>query len=154
MTGGAPSPYLHANALVLGEKGLLLRGPSRSGKSALTLALISRFQSQGDFARLVGDDRVGVEARNGRLVARPHPAIAGMIEVRGLGVMRVDFEAACALHAIVDIRAAGEWPSRYPEDDEKTASLCGVVLPRLAAEGCSDASVARIIFFLQGIKTI
>lgn len=154
MTAAAPPLYLHANALLLGEKGLLLRGPSGSGKSALTLALMSRFEARGDFARLVGDDRVGVEARCGRLVARPHPAIAGLLEIRGLGLMRVAYEAACVLHAIVDIRGPGETPSRHPEADEKTASICGIALPRLAAKDCSDVSVARIVFFLQGITTI
>jgi HPr kinase/phosphorylase len=151
MTGPAPSLYLHANALVLGEKGLLLRGPSGAGKSALTLALISRFEAQGDFGRLVGDDRVAVEALHGRVVARPHPAIEGMIEIRGLGVSRIAFEAACVLHAIVDICGA---PSRHPESAEKSASICKIALPRLAVADCSDVSVARIIFFLQRITTI
>lgn len=154
MTAAAPAFYLHANALLLGEKGLLLRGPSGAGKSALTLALISRFQAQGDFARLVGDDRVGVEASHGRLVARPHPAIAGLLEIRGLGLARVAFEAACVLHAIVDICGAEETPPRHPEAHEKIASICGIALPRLAAKDCSDVSVARIAFFLQEITTI
>ncbi|WP_442756011.1 HPr kinase/phosphorylase [Methylocystis sp. JAN1] len=154
MTAEAPTLYLHANALLLGEKGLLLRGPSGSGKSALTLALISRVEAQGDFARLVGDDRVGVGARHGRLVARPHPAIAGVLEIRGLGLTRVAFEAACVLHAVVDICGSEERPARCPEPDEKIASICGVALPRLVAKDCTDVSVARILFFLQGIMTI
>jgi HPr kinase/phosphorylase len=153
MTAPGPSLYLHANALVLGEKGLLLRGPSGAGKSALTLALISRFEARRDFARLVGDDRVAVEALHGRLVARPHPAIEGMIEVRGLGVTRIAFEPACVLHAIVDICEAQEAPSRYPEPKEKSALICKIALPRLAVADCSDVSVARIIFFLQQITT-
>jgi HPr kinase/phosphorylase len=151
---GAPSSYIHANALVLGEKGLLLRGPPGSGKSALTLDLISRFEARGDFARLVGDDRVSVEARGGRLVARPHPAIAGMIEARGLGLIRVECEPACVLHAVVDVCAPGDTPPRHPEEDEKSASVRGIILPRLFAADCGNASVARIIFFLQGITTI
>lgn len=149
----APSPYLHANALALGEKGLLLRGPSGAGKSALTLDLIARFQSQGDFARLVGDDRVRVEARGGRLVARPHPAIKGVIEARGLGLAPVEFEPACVLHAVVDICAPGETPPRHPEEREKTASICGIALPRFVAADCSNVSITRITFFLQRITT-
>ncbi|QGM97653.1 HPr kinase/phosphorylase [Methylocystis parvus] len=152
MSAKAPS-HLHANALLLGEKGLLLRGPSGSGKSALTLDLISHYQARGDFARLVGDDRVAVDAQNGRLVARPHPAIAGMIEVRGLGLMRVPFERACVLSAIVDLCGAGEKPPRYPGEDEKTALVQKIKLPRLVTEGCGSASVGRIGFFLQRITT-
>ncbi|KAF2988822.1 HPr kinase/phosphatase C-terminal domain-containing protein [Methylocystis sp. MJC1] len=154
MSAAARAPYIHANALVLGDKGVLLRGPSGSGKSALTLALISRYQSQGEFARLVGDDRVRVEALNGRLIARPHPAIAGMIEIRGHGLSRVETEAACVLRAIVDIRTPDDPPSRLPDAAEKSASLHAIALPRLCTEGCSDVSVARIIFFIQSIATI
>lgn len=154
MTGARGPTYLHANALVVGEKGLLLRGPSGAGKSALTLALVSRFTAQGDFARLVGDDRVGVEPRHGRLVARPHPSIAGMIEARGLGVTRIAFEAACVLHAVIDLCGAEETPPRCPEIQDETAEICGIVLPRLAAKGCGDASVAQICLFLQQITTI
>ncbi|BDV35813.1 HPr kinase/phosphorylase [Methylocystis iwaonis] len=146
--------YVHANALVLGETGVLLRGPSGSGKSALTLALISRYQSQGDFARLVGDDRVRLEALNGRLIARPHPAIAGVIEIRGHGLSRIDYEAACVLNAIVDLCAPDDPPARLPQEAEKYAALHGIVLPRLCTPDCGDVSVARIIFFIQSIATI
>lgn len=154
MTAQARAQYVHANALVLGDKGVLLRGPSGSGKSALTLALISRYQSQGEFARLVGDDRVRVEALNGRLVARPHPAIAGVIEIRGHGLSRIGYEPACVLHAIVDLCAPDDPPARLPQEAEKYAALHGIVLPRLCTPDCGDVSVARIIFFIQSIATI
>ncbi|HEY8163170.1 MAG TPA: HPr kinase/phosphatase C-terminal domain-containing protein [Methylocystis sp.] len=146
--------YHHANALVLGEKGVLLRGPSGSGKSAFTLALISRCQSRGDFARLVADDRVSLEGANGRLVARPHPAISGAMELRGLGLMRMEYEPACVLHAIVDICPPGARPARMPEETEKSEVLLGIGLPRLCVEACCEVSVARIIFFIQSIATI
>lgn len=146
--------YIHANALALGEKGLLLRGASGSGKSALTLSLIARFQAQGDFARLVGDDRVRIEARGGRLIARPHPAIAGMIEIRGLGLAPLPFEKACVLRAIVDIAEPGAPPPRLPQETENTAILKGIALPRLHVQGCDEASLSRIIFLVQSIKTI
>lgn len=76
--------FIHANALIVGTKGLLLRGPSGSGKSALTLALIAQARQTNNFACLVADDRVQIEAVNGRLIARPHEKIAGLIEARGL----------------------------------------------------------------------
>jgi HPr kinase/phosphorylase len=154
-TPGAPPPaaYLHANALALGEKGLLLRGPSGAGKSALTLALIARFEASGAFARLVGDDRVRVESHGGRLVARPHPAIAGLIEVRGIGPVRVPFEKACRLSALVDVGRPGETPARFPEEAEKKVVLQGVALPRLYVQGCDDAALARIVVFLQSVDT-
>ena len=65
----------HANALLLGATGVLLRGVSGAGKSALTLELIARARLRGDFARLIGDDRVMLENCNGRLIARPREPI-------------------------------------------------------------------------------
>lgn len=144
---------LHAVAIVLGATGVLLRGPSGSGKSALALELIDRFQAQGDFAALVGDDRVLVEARAGRLIARPHPVLAGMIEARGLGLLAVPHETACQLHAVIDLAADDETPPRLPEEDEKCVELAGIVLPRLSAGGRRHVSLARIILFLQRIMT-
>ncbi len=150
----ASGGFIHANALVLGETGLLIRGPSGAGKSALTLALLARSQSRGDLARLVGDDRVRVDLQNGRLVARPHPSIAGMIEIRGLGLARIAFEAACVLRAIVDVRPADETLARFPEDRDKCASLHGIPLPRLQTTNLGDVSVERILFFIQSVTTI
>ncbi|MEK4033125.1 HPr kinase/phosphatase C-terminal domain-containing protein [Methylocystis sp. IM3] len=144
--------YLHANAVALGERGLLLRGPSGVGKSALTLALIARFAARGAFARLVGDDRVRVDSQDGRLVARPHPAIEGLIEIRGLGLARVPFERACRLDAVVDISNPGETPPRRPEDAQRSVLLRDVALPRLCVQGCDDVSLERIVFFLQSIN--
>jgi HPr kinase/phosphorylase len=148
------SLYLHANALVLREKGLLLRGASGAGKSALTLALLFRVEARGDFARLVADDRVGIEARGGRLIARPHPEIAGVIEARGLGLLRAPFEAACVLHAVVDILGPDQPPTRLPEDGEKRATLRGIALPRLAIAPARCDSIDKIILFLEGNTTI
>jgi HPr kinase/phosphorylase len=145
------SVNVHACAVVLGGAGVLLRGRSGSGKSALALALVDRFQARGDFAALVADDRALVEACSGRLIARPHPAITGMIEARGLGIVAIPYEKACQLHAVVDIGVAGETPPRFPEEKEKCAELAGVVLPRLFVQTCNDVAVARIALFLQRI---
>lgn len=145
------SVNIHAVAVILGRTGVLLRGPSGSGKSSLAIALIDRFHTQGDFAALVADDRVLVEARAGRLIARPHPAIAGMIEARGLGLLSLPNEKACQLHAIIDIVAPGETPPRLPEETEKCAELEGIALPRFVVEACDKVSVAKIILFLQRI---
>ncbi len=146
--------YSHGSVVALGEKGLLLRGPSGAGKSALTLALLARFETLGDFARLVADDRVRLDALGGRLVASPHPAIAGVLEIRGAGLLRLPYENCCILQGVVDVAAPGTSPPRLPEEAEKTVTLKGVALPRLQTRGCDDVSVARIGFFVQSIMTI
>ena len=74
-------------------------------------------------AALVGDDRVALEVRHGRLIARPHPSIRGMIEARGLGLLRVAYEPACVLRAVVDLLASGKSPKRYPDEDGSNNSV-------------------------------
>lgn len=56
--GAETRRMIHANAFLIGSAGVLLRGPSGSGKSALTRELIALAQGARLFARLIGDDRV------------------------------------------------------------------------------------------------
>ena len=79
-------------AVVLGEKGVLIRGASGTGKSSLALALVEAWSLRGDFARLVGDDRICARVCGGRALVSPHPAIAGLAEWRGLGLIAQKFE--------------------------------------------------------------
>lgn len=131
-SGGEPrGETVHASCVLLDEAGVLIRGPSGSGKSALCLALLDRFFLEGRHARLVGDDRIRLEAHHGRLVARPHPALAGLIEIRGLGPRRLARHApAAVLRLVVDLVAEAE---RLPETPE-TALVLGVALPRLVLD--------------------
>jgi HPr kinase/phosphorylase len=147
------SGYVHATALVLGDFGLLLRGPSGAGKSAIALQLISDWRARGAFAALVGDDRISLEARHGRLIARPHPSITGLIEARGLGLLRLDHEPACVLRAAIDLLAPGERPKRYPDQDEAATRLSGVTLPRMVENAASVGAVARIAAYIQNLAT-
>ena len=75
----APAPVqVHGSAVALGECGVLIRGASGSGKSALTLALVEAWRRAGDFASLVGDDRICVQLQGGRALMSPHRAIEGL----------------------------------------------------------------------------
>ena len=134
MSGAAP-PTIHACAVAVGEVCVLLRGPSGAGKSAASLALIELARMRGLFARLVADDRVVLEARGGRLIAAPHPALAGRIERRGQGIGAAAHLPRAVVALVVDLPGAGErWP-RLPERADLTATLEGVATPRLAAAG-------------------
>lgn len=152
MSSDAPA-CIHATAIVIGEKGLLLRGPSGAGKSGLALTLIAQAQARGDFARLVGDDRIVITRLDGRAIARPHPSISGLIEARGDGVLRLASEPACVAHAIIDVLPPGTSPTRYPDPGEKRATLHGVSLPRLAVAGSDPHAGARIFMFIQSDTT-
>ena len=77
---------VHASAVLVGARAVLIRGPSGSGKSRLALELLEAARTGSlRFARLVADDRVHLEAPGGRLLVRPAEALAGLIEVRGVG---------------------------------------------------------------------
>jgi len=80
------------------------------------------------FARLVGDDRLHLSACNGRLLVRPAAALAGLIEVRGLGVRKLDYETRAVVGLVVDLSASDA--ERLPCPG--TAVLEGISVPRLA----------------------
>lgn len=147
---GAPAD-LHATAAVVGERGVLVRGPSGSGKTTLVLALVEGARKRSQFARLVADDRVLVERRGGRLVARPHPALAGLVERRGLGIVPAEHEPACVLALVVDL--AAEAPDRVPAPEALRCRVAGVALPRLAvlAGAATDASAALVLHALAAV---
>ncbi len=146
--------FVHATALVVGEAGLLIRGRPGSGKTSLALALIADGTRDGRYARLVGDDRVGLTVAGGRLVARPHPAVAGRVEVRGLGVLSVEHEPACVVRLVVDLASdPADLGPRCPERPP-TATLLGVNCPALvlrAGDGARD-NAGRILTVMDAVR--
>jgi len=136
---------LHATAIVFGEDGLLLRGPSGAGKSSLALALIVAARARGAFAALVADDRAFAHAFGERLVARGVPEFAGKIERRCEGVIQVAAEPAATIRLVVDLAPRGAPPPRLPGDEQMSAEILGVRLPRVAldpAHGPADHAEA------------
>jgi serine kinase of HPr protein (carbohydrate metabolism regulator) len=122
---------VHASAVLVGARAALIRGPSGAGKSWLALELIASARTGLlPFACLVGDDRVHLAAAGGRLLARPAEALAGLIEVRGAGPLRLAYEPSAVVGFVVDLAAADA--SRLPDDAERQAEIEGVWLPRLA----------------------
>jgi HPr kinase/phosphorylase len=121
---------VHASAVLVGARAVLIRGPSGSGKSQLALDLIDAARTGAlVFARLVADDRVHLEPANGRLLARPAAALAGLIEVRGVGLMRVAHEPSAVVGLVVDL--AVEDAQRLPDAAGRTTEISGIKLPRL-----------------------
>ncbi len=128
---------------MVGARAALIRGPAGSGKSRLVARLLdARVTGLLPFARLVADDRVLIEERGGRLLARPPEAIAGLLEVRGLGIRQLPYEPVAVLGWVVDLGV--EDAKRLPEDDDSTATLLGVTLPRIAVRPCADLPCADL----------
>ena len=100
-------PSVHASAVLTGAHAVLIRGPAGSGKSQLALALIQAAETGLlRFARLVGDDRLHLEVHHGRLLVRAAGTLAGLIEVRGLGIRRLDYEPVAVVGLVVDLAAS------------------------------------------------
>ena len=131
-----PAPLvMQASAVAIGGRALLIEGPPGSGKSTLALALIDRG------AGLIGDDAVALHRdAQGRLIASSPPNIAGLLEVRGIGLVRLP-TAAPAPTALILTLGGGE-PERLPEV-LALRDLAGVAVPVLPFDPGTIAPAAR-----------
>ncbi|MGH1416103.1 MAG: HPr kinase/phosphorylase [Pelagimonas sp.] len=130
---------LHASAVVLQGRGLLIQGASGSGKSGLALSLMAHG------AQLVSDDRtILTRDAGGVWMSAPAP-IAGMIEARGIGLIRADCAPHAPLHAMVDLDH--EERDRLPPNRE--ISILGYSVP-LLFNVSSPYFPASLVQFLKG----
>lgn len=144
---GPPSPTIHATCVRVGETGILIRGPSGSGKSSLALSLMLDPPRALPAALLVADDRVHLTPTPDGLVAHAPQALAGLMEVRYLGIRRFPHAERAILRLVVDL--AAEDAQRLPEQAGTVANLEGFELPRIAIppEGSPRLLIAA---FLMG----
>ncbi|MGE0425340.1 MAG: HPr kinase/phosphorylase [Reyranellaceae bacterium] len=132
------SSQIHATCVALPEGGVLLRGDSGAGKSDLALRLID------GGARLVADDRTDLMREGDLLIARAPASIAGLIEARGVGILRLPPEklaAEVAVVLIVDLVDAAI-VERLPEAARE--DLLGVQLKRVALAPFEASAPAKI----------
>ncbi|MFD1795397.1 serine kinase [Paracoccus aurantiacus] len=87
---------IHASAVAIDGQGVLILGPSGSGKSTLALRLI------GSGGILIGDDRIALRRDKEEVIAAPPDRIAGLIEARGIGLIRTEF-APAPVRLVVDL---------------------------------------------------
>ena len=120
---------IHASAVVIGDKGVLITGPSGAGKSTLARRLIDFAQIHGRFGALVGDDRLTIEAIRGRIIASPHEKIAGMLEIRGVGLASMNFVPSAAMDLLVSCQTVID--TRLPDEGDRAETLLGLSLPRI-----------------------
>ena len=126
----AASTSIHASAVLVENRAVLIRGPSGAGKSRLAFDLILAGRSgQISKAVLVGDDRVFLDTSDGKVVVRPAGQLAGLIEIRGLGIRRCDFAGEAIVGLVVDLGAADA--ERLPSPEALLARICGVKIPRI-----------------------
>jgi HPr kinase/phosphorylase len=131
---------MHATAVAIGGRAVLLRGPSGSGKSDLALRLIDAG------ACLVADDQSEIGRRGDVLMARAPATIAGLFEVRGLGILRLDAPAEAPISLIADLTAADRierLPSRRAE------TILGIAVPLIAIAPFEASAAAKLRLALR-----
>jgi HPr kinase/phosphorylase len=141
------SEQIHASCVAFGDRAVLIRGESGSGKSDLVLRLIdSEGYGLGKLAMrgmLVADDQVVLTRRGEAVYASPPVTIAGKMEIRGQGIVEAPWVSDIAICLVVDLMAETQI-SRLPEADELTTTLLGLATPRLALDASGNSAPARI----------
>jgi HPr kinase/phosphorylase len=129
MTGSVRAS-VHASAVKVGDRAVLIRGPSGAGKSRLAFDLIIAGPTgQLPHGILVGDDRVRLDTGAGQLWVRPVEELAGLIEIRGLGIRRCAFAEEAIVGLVVDLAAADA--ARLPPPEAVFVDIFGVKIPRI-----------------------
>jgi HPr kinase/phosphorylase len=126
---------MQASAVAIGGRALLIEGPPGSGKSSLALALVDRG------AGLIGDDGVTLTVEDGALIASPPPHIAGLMEVRGVGLVTLPLAPAAPVALILSL--GGPTPERLPEAPLPRRVINGVAVPVLAFDPGTIAPAPR-----------
>ncbi|HEY0235136.1 MAG TPA: serine kinase, partial [Afipia sp.] len=130
----AKDASVHASAVLAGPRAVLIRGASGSGKSRLAFDLILAGRA-GLLPKvtLIGDDRVRLHVRDGVLTVAHVTELAGMIEIRGLGIRRCEFVREAQVGLVVDLAAPDA--ARLPDPEALKVSLLEVELPRIPVAG-------------------
>lgn len=137
------SAIVHASTVSVDGNGVLIVGPSGSGKSSLALQLISLG------ATLVADDRTRVEQEDQQIIATGVPTIRGMIEARGVGILAVTAAGPTPLRLVVDLSRVE--PDRLPEPHQY--DLLGVTLPCLHAAPSPHFAAAILLYLGNVIRS-
>jgi HPr kinase/phosphorylase len=136
---------LHATCVQLGGVGVVLLGASGVGKSDLALRLIDAG------ALLVADDQLEVEAGPTGLLGRPAERLAGLLEVRGLGILRLPYCRVSPLGLVVELDAATQAP-RLPEPS--TYPILGTELPCLRLDPRQASAAAKVRLALRAEQVV
>jgi HPr kinase/phosphorylase len=121
---------VHASAVKVGALAVLIRGPSGAGKSRLAFDLILAGRAaQIPATILVGDDRVHLDAEGGQLVVRPARELAGLIEIRGLGIRSCEYAPEAPVGLVVDLGASDA--ERLPPPGSLSTQIHSIVVPRI-----------------------
>ena len=121
----------HGCAIVLDDRGLLVLGPSGSGKSRICHLLVKRWNQQDRYAHWVADDRFILQSVGGVLIAHSPSSIAGLAERRFHGIEDVDSQAKVVVDFVVQL-VEDENLERLPDSNLNWQTPCGSQLPLIS----------------------
>lgn len=133
----------HASCVEFKGKGILILGDSGAGKSDLAIRLLDAGGT------LVSDDYVEVINENNQVIAKTAPNIGGMIEVRGIGLMNVDFLSETKLDLVLEL-VTPNLIDRLPEDfyfEEGNAKI-----PFFKFDGFCSSAIAKINLIIDKLE--
>jgi serine kinase of HPr protein (carbohydrate metabolism regulator) len=139
MTIRLSSETIHATCVALDGRAVLISGPSGAGKSDLALRLIDRGFT------LVSDDQVLVRRSGERLLAAAPAAIAGKLEIRGIGIMEMETVGDVPICLIVDLTS----DIRRMPDDSRERSVLGMPVPLISVDAATASAAAKVALALE-----
>ncbi len=137
---------MHASVIAIGKAAVLLRGPSGAGKSDLALRLIA------NGAQLVSDDYVELQELSGKIWAHAPQTIAGMIEVRGLGLIKIPHISGVQVALACDL-VSKDIIERLPEQ-QQWLSIGDCQIPLMQVDSQTASAPARITLALDQLRQI
>jgi HPr kinase/phosphorylase len=140
---------IHATAIAIGTKAVLIQGPSGAGKSDLALRCLAVTPSPliPIPAHLIADDQVQLKLKvDGIWLEAPDP-IFGQMEVRGLGIIKLTPCLTARLSLIVNLLPANHAPERLPE--RQTTPILGHDIPTLALQSFEPSAPLKLLLALQ-----
>jgi serine kinase of HPr protein (carbohydrate metabolism regulator) len=143
---------VHGTGLLLGSTGILLRGPSGAGKSVLALSLLDRWEGRGLPAFLVSDDRVDLVQTGRDLSMKAPDTLAGLIELRGRGIVKRPHKSLVTLHLVIDLV-----PDlvRMLEEDAMVTEIAGARLPRAPVPAADVVSLGhQVLLVIEAIAAL
>jgi serine kinase of HPr protein (carbohydrate metabolism regulator) len=130
---------VHASAVAIDGRAVLITGPSGAGKSDLALRLLDRGFT------LVSDDQTIVKRDGARLVASAPPSIAGKLEIRGIGIVEMETVANVPVALLVELTSDIQ---RLP-DDSRERPILGIPLPLVGIDAMAASAPSKVALALD-----
>lgn len=138
-TARLSSETIHASTVAKDGRAVLLTGLSGAGKSDLALRLIDRGFT------LVSDDQTLVKRQGSRLLASCPPTIAGKIEIRGIGIIDMDYVTDVPVALLAELTSEVQ---RLP-DDNRERPIVGVPIPLISVDAMTASAASKVTIALD-----